>query len=206
MTSETPYFTTAGLPPEVTIAPPSPQEVMGSINSETQPVALEQVDQKPENWIKRHLLGLSAGAVAVSTTVSVILNPLGETVHRLTKVAPWALGGVGASETAFIAGAAVAVAGAGQKIGNPFTLRSRWGEITAQTADSRAVRTGIAVNGLGALGTMASIVAGTVAGLPKEMWPGTFLLAGTDMAATISFRLGIYKGLRRTGRASAKRS
>jgi hypothetical protein len=135
---------------------------------------------------------LSLSAFLGGTAVSLATNPLGEIASSVVHEAPWAIGGLAASEGMWIGGAAMMLAGAGKKIGNPFTIRSRWAEITRDIPDSQLVRSGLVVNTTGALGTAGIVAAGAVIALPPETWPGALALASVDATSTVAIRAGLF--------------
>ena len=81
------------------------------------------------SFLKRSKTKIAVGAAAVSVATTLALDPLGETTDKLVEAAPWVGGGVLASEALFIGGAAMMLAGVGDKIGNPLTMKHRVGEI-----------------------------------------------------------------------------
>lgn len=154
-----------------------------------QPV--EAASDQP-GWVRRNAFKIGAGLFIGGTAVTVATNPLGHLEKDVAQVAPWAAGGVLATEAMWIGGAAMMAGAAGKKVGNPLTLKSRWGEISNDIVDSRAFRSGLAVNTLGALGTASVVIAGAATALPPETWPGAFGLAAADMASTVAVRSGLY--------------
>lgn len=162
---------------------------------------IENIDaagrSEQSNWLKRNYLKLSLGALVVGAGVTMATNPLDHMEKQVVEAAPWALGGLGATEGMWIGGAALMAGSAGKRIGNPFTLRSRWGEISQSIVDSPGFKAGLAINTIGALGTAGVIAAGAGTSLPPETWPGAFGLAAGDMAGTVAFRAPIVAAIKK---------
>ena len=156
----------------------------------------ENADQP--NWLRRHLFKLSAASFAGGVALDAAINPLGQLEHEIAHAAPVFLGSGAVTETAWISGLAIMAVTAGKKIGNPFTLRSRYKEITSNIVDSKAYRAGLNINTVGALGTAAAVAVGAVATLPPETWPGAIGIAAADVALTVGTRSGLYASIKKS--------
>ncbi len=187
-------------PPEMELAGEAIDPVLAkeeALPSDTPP------ESNPEapGWLRRNLFKLSLAAFVGGTAVSAVVNPMDATVQEVVKAAPWVAATGGVSESMWISGAAMMAASAGKRIGNPFKLRSRWGEISQSLADSKLFKAGLAINTLGALGTAGVVEVGAVTSLPPETWPGATGLAAADVVSTVAIRGGIYTGLKQVGAA-----
>ncbi len=78
------------------------------------------------NWFKRNVLALSLGAFALSVTAGVVFEPLDHTKAELGHAAPWAAGGILATEAMWLAGAGLMGVGAGRRMNkNPLKWHSQ---------------------------------------------------------------------------------
>lgn len=191
----------------------NPQENIESFNENIIPLfpvqdtvisQADQVEQSPDQpgWLRRNLFKLSVGAFIGGSAVSLALNPLGHIEKEVEQAAPWTGGGIVVTESMWIGGAAMMLAGAGKKMGNPITLftkrKQRWPEIknaiSSSIDESKLVKAGFAINAIGALGTAGVGIAGAATGLPPETWPSIIAPLGADMASTIAIRSAIVAG------------
>lgn len=181
----------------------TPQETVSSRADETHPkseiVTAAVQDVEAAGWWKRNnakvYLGLAAAGLT-GTGVGVANGSFETIVSDVKDEAPWVGPALIGSEALFIGGLAGMAAGAGKEIGNPFTIRRRMPEILAGAVDNKAVKAGLAVNTLGALGTAGVVASAAVKALPPETWPAALGFATADMASTIALRAGAYKGSR----------
>jgi hypothetical protein len=179
---------------------PSPGEFAnepGSVvgHSELSQAVAPTTAEQP-SWLRRNLFKVSAGVFLGGTAVTLAINPIGGLEKDVLEAAPWTALGIGASESMWVGGAALMAGSAGKKIGNPFKLRSRWGEISQSVIDSKAFKTGLAINTIGALGTAAIVETGAITSLPPETWPGASGIAAADVASTVAVRSGMYSSIR----------
>ena len=140
-------------------------------------------NESEKSWIKQNwkkALGISvfAGAAALSFT-----GQYGKELKTLEKDAPIAGPAIIGTEALAWGGAALIFASAGNKIGNPLTLKSRLEDIRTSLEHNRLYRSGISVNVLGAAGTAAVVGAAAVLTEPVQTWP----LAFTVGAASLGF-------------------
>ena len=158
--------------------------------------AAEQESQKiEESWVKQNMTKLCLGAFAVSTSISVGTGAGGEILEKTKDAAPELITALAASEAMWIGGAAIMLASAGSKIGNPLHIRSRWEEIKTSTYRGKGFKMGLHINTIGAVGTAGAIAGGAVATLPMETWPSAFAIAAVDLTATAALRAPLYKGI-----------
>jgi hypothetical protein len=186
------------------VVPPS--EALGDVQSDhlvEQEQAQGEVPQ--QGWLRRNMLKASAGAFALSTTVSIAAGSGEEIKEGALESAPWIATGLATSEAMFIGGAAVMLASAGKKIGNPLKIRSRWQEIRDNTYRGPIFRAGLHVNTIGAVGTAGTIAAGAATSLPPETWPAAFGLAAVDLAATAALRAPLYQGIREVKKKDSRK-
>jgi len=141
-------------------------------------------EKKSANWLKKHKNKLLLGGAAIAFALT--LPQLPDTIDGVKENAEWAIPAAIATESAWYLGAAVMVASAGKRVGNPLKLKSRMKEITSELSDNRLFRTGMGINITGAAGTSAIIAAGSVAELPAGAWPGAFLVAGASLAPSLA--------------------
>jgi hypothetical protein len=174
-------------------------EVEPHIDMVAEAIAEAAGTQKPEserpNWFRRNLFNLSLGAFVIGGAATFATNPVDKLEHEVLQAAPWVGGGIATTEGMWIAGAAAMAAGAGKNIGNPLTLKGRWGEVASSTVDSKLFKAGLVINTIGAIGT-AGFVGFGAASLPPETWPGAAGIVGADIASTVAIRAGIYKGMK----------
>lgn len=159
-------------------------------------------------WWKRHnakvYLGLAAAGL-VGTGVGVANGSFESITSDVKSEAPWAVPALIGSEALFIGGLAGMAAGTGKEIGNPLTIRRRMPEILAAAVDNKAIKAGLAVNTLGALGTAGVVAGAAVKALPPETWPAALGFATADVASTLALRAGAYKGSRLLSEKAKKR-
>lgn len=151
--------------------------------------------EKIKNWLHKRKTRLILGAAAVSTAVTLMYNPINELKDEVVEAAPWVGGGIVASEAAFCVGAAMMVASIGDKIGNPFKLKSRLPEISQRANDSKLFKSGFWINAVGAVGDFVVLSAGVMKSMPIETYPilGLTLM---DLGATIALRKTILDGIK----------
>lgn len=152
--------------------------------------------QAQENWVKRNMTKLCLGAFAVSTGISVASGSGEEIVNKATDAAPEIGITLAATEVMWVGGAAIMLASAGHKIGNPLRIRSRWEEIKTSTYKGRGFKTGLNINTIGAVGAAGVIAGGAVTTLPVETWPSAFAVAAVDLTTTAALRAPLYKGIK----------
>lgn len=158
-------------------------------------VAADADQENSPSWLKKHYMKLALGSLVVGSAIAIATNPLGSLEKDVEAAAPWALGGIAATETLWIGGAALMTTSAGKKIGNPLTLHNRWNEISNDIANSTPFKVGLIANTVGALGTAGIVAIGAVTSLPVETWPGALSLAAADIASTVAVRGGVYAAL-----------
>lgn len=168
-------------------------------------VQVNQGQPQTPNWLKRNFVKLSLGAFVAGTAVSIATNPLGELKEDIGETAPWAIGGLFATEALWIGGAALMASSAGKKVGNPLSMHSRWDEISGSIVESKGFRAGLLVNTAGAIGTAGVVIAGAATALPAEAMPGAFGLAAADIASTIAIRSGVYSSIKRAKKAETEK-
>lgn len=134
-------------------------------------------------WIGRSLIGLAIG----SGVLTIGSGKIDEAKEAVIEAAPWVGVGVGVSEAMFIGGAAMMVASAGEKVGNPLKLKGRLPEVVVKAGDSNVFRAGLVINTVGAFGDAAVIAAGTFSTMPVEAW-GVVGLAMVDGVGTVAVR------------------
>jgi hypothetical protein len=182
--------------PAELIEPDMPQvfEVVAENEAATHEVTKNMMIKK---WLPR----LAIGAAVIGGGVALATSPLEEVKNDVVTAAPWTAGGLAVTEGLWIGGAGLALAGAGRKVGNPLTIHKRAdgmlkgvGEATLTSPNFRA---GIKINTLGAIGSAGVVMAGAVAALPPETWPGAIGLASLDMAGTVALRAPLYRGMKK---------
>jgi hypothetical protein len=157
---------------------------------------LEHPGSDNQNWLKRNLFKLSAASFVGGVALESVIDPLSKLEHEIVDAAPWLLGGLAATEGAWIGGAAVMAVAAGQKVGNPLTIKSRFKEISSETVASNRFRQGLNINTVGAYGSAGIVAGGALAFLPPETWPGAIGIAAADVTLTKAARLGLYSGIK----------
>lgn len=134
-------------------------------------------------WATRGLIGIALSSAALT----VATDSVGEAKDAVVEAAPWVAGGIGVSEAMFVSGAAMMVASAGEKIGNPLKLKGRLPEVVVKAGDSNVFRAGMAINTVGAFGDAVVISAGTFNTMPVEAW-GIAGFAMVDGVGTLAVR------------------
>jgi hypothetical protein len=172
--------------------------------------ALSQADaetkggwQRAREWAARHKGKLALGAAAVSATLTLTMNPLGEVTHQVVEAAPAVGIGIATSETMFIGGLAMMAASVGSKIGNPLKLKERLPEICEKANDSKLFKAGFWVNTVGAVGSAAIISTGVIAELPPESY-GVLGFAAADLAVTVAVRKAMLSGIKHNAQKNAE--
>lgn len=153
------------------------------------------------------------GVLAVSSAYTLIKYPVSELTADVQEKAPFAAGGILVSEGLFAAGAAMTVLATGKALRlrellNPLRLKAEFGSLSQrvkslqgagkEAVKSKLFRAGLAINTLGAIGTAATVGAGAVTALPREMWPGAIGLAAVDITATLGLRAPLYAAMKRS--------
>lgn len=173
-----------------------------NINENEQSVRFETegIVVKSPNWLKKNVGKLSLAALLVGGGYAFISNPASELEHKIEKVAPWTLGGLAATEVAWIGGAAMMAAGAGKNIGGGrglINMRSRWQEFANDTNNSNVYKAGLHINTGAALAASGVLIAGAV-NLPPSFWPGALALVSLDLGSTYAIRAPLYRSIKRT--------
>ncbi len=165
-------------------------------------------------WVKRHKLVASMGALTVASAVTTgATGNAGEILENAIHNVPWAGAGLAVSEGAFTAGGAAMLVAAGAKVReilkprNIFKIRQ---QVTALNEaikgtpgehngllDSKLFNTGFVINAIGSLSTMGVGIAAVAESAPPQGW-GTSALFAADMVATVSLRIAILKALQPT--------
>ncbi len=158
--------------------------------SSSENLSASKVSSKTRKYIAKTALGLLAAG-----GVYALANQPKSTLNEVEKAAP--IVGVGAigSEILWDVGAVMMVAGIGGKIGNPLTVRKRWGEITSNAANSPLTKIGLTVNTIGALSLSGFMVYGGTKVSPA-LWPGVAGVVTLDIASTIAIRAPIVAAIK----------
>ncbi|HSX33319.1 MAG TPA: hypothetical protein VLF91_03215 [Candidatus Saccharimonadales bacterium] len=182
-----------------------PQAPMESVNVDEQPMADSSSVKRWLHERRTTLAMVGAGALAVGSVVSLMLNGnFGEAVQAAKHDAPWAIGGIVASEAAFITGGVMMLSALGVKLGKSAVTHVRQlkkrisntlkgmkeeGSDIAPDFSNNLLKTGFIVNALGSLGTAATVVA-VAATTGPDGW-GLAAPALVDIAATVGLRSAI---------------
>jgi hypothetical protein len=182
------------------IAEVAPFEQLDQAVDEQPQVSSPNEEAHQPGWLRRNAFKISAGLFLGGTALTLSTNPLShlehQDLHRVEEAAPWAIGAGLATETMWVGGVGMMLAGAGKKIGNPLSLKSRWGEASESIIDSPVFKTGLKVNTVGAIGTAAVLIGGAAAALPIETLPGVVGVALADMASTVAVRAPLYGAIK----------
>lgn len=160
------------------------------------PTVEQEAQTDEESWIKNNMTKLCLGAFAVSTGVSVAQGSGDEIIDNLSENFLELGVALGASEALWVGGAAMILASAGRKIGNPLTLKSRWEDVKLAIYEGEGFKKGLHVNAAGAVGAAGVVVGGAVTTMPTETWPAAFAFAAADLVQTVSVRIPIYKDMK----------
>lgn len=145
---------------------------------------------------RRYKTRLILGAAALSLGVTMLADPLKDTKDSIESAAPWVISGLVASEVLFVGGAAMMLAGIGDKIGNPLTVKGRIPELAEKANNSKLFKAGFWTNALGAVGDFVVLTAGVCSTLPVHSW-GVVGLTLADLGVTLSVRKALYNGIER---------
>jgi hypothetical protein len=152
-------------------------------------------------WATRGALG----AVALGAAWTLYSNPIGELKDEVVEKAPIALLGLGFSEAMWVGGSVMMAGSAGQNFRKTDFFHphkafnnqyASYTEASNKMLSSETFKLGLTMNTAGAIGSAATIAAGAVAALPREMWPGAVGLAALDVAATVGVRAPIRHAMR----------
>ena len=151
-------------------------------------VANHIVDQEHETkitstgdaWLNRHWKAL-AGTGFFVASLGVSATQFNQVEKSISSDAPFVAPLLIATEAVAWTGAAMIFASAGNKIGNPLTLKSRLSEIKNKLERNRIYKYGLAVNILGAAGTSAVVGASAVISAPARSWPLAFGVSAASL-------------------------
>lgn len=152
--------------------------------------ALSIKDSHRASWLKRNVSKLGMTAFMISGAYFFAQpNQITETKDTIIKEASFMYEIFPITEGFAWGGAALMLASAGKKIGNPITMKRRLSLIRSELNDNSMYRTGWALGAIGALGTSTTIVLGSVLTLPDTSWPMAFSLSAASIAfSTIPFK------------------
>lgn len=169
---------------ELVVAPSSVSEVVA-----------ETKRSRVGNFISRQKTKALLGLTAVSTAVTLALDPFSETKEAVLDAAPWVAGGIAVSEAAFVAGAAMMLSAVGSEVPrNPLKIKEKIDHIAQKANDSRLFKAGFVVNTAGALGDFLVLSAGVTRELPIHSW-GMLGFSLADLGVTIAVRKAIINGV-----------
>jgi hypothetical protein len=147
--------------------------------------------------LKRNRAKYALGAIALSAIISV--PGLGEKYDEIVEEAPQVAAAVVGSEALFIGGLAMVAASQRKR----FTRKDMFNKnylkneiFDKPIEDNLLLRSGVAVNTIGAVGTTAALAIGSVNSLPNTMLPSVLALAAVDLTATAAIRYNVYKGIK----------
>jgi hypothetical protein len=149
-----------------------------------------QSSSKTKKYLSRAALGLIAAGGAFA-----LANQPSSTLHEVENAAPVVGAGAIGSEILWDAGALMMVAGVGESIGNPLTVRKRWNEISKNAVNNRMTKAGLTVNTIGALSLSGFMIYGGTKVSP-ELWPGVAGVVALDVASTVALRAPLIAAMR----------
>ncbi|OGL25976.1 hypothetical protein A3E49_02485 [Candidatus Saccharibacteria bacterium RIFCSPHIGHO2_12_FULL_49_19] len=141
----------------------------------------DQAGIQNENWLKRHKTKMAVGAAALSLALPMAFQPMSENRKIATEAAPWVATGLVASEAVLLGGAAIMLAAAGSRIGNPLRIRGNLHRLKDANG-TNAMRVGYAVHIAGAASWDAVLSVGVLE-LPKASW-GLMAIPAYSVAIT----------------------
>ena len=165
---------------------------IGDIISQQLDEGTPEPEESKHNWFRRHKIGVAVGTLAIGS-IAFAAPEVAETATILKQNAPWVVPSLVVTETLWNSGAAMMLASAGKKIGNPLKLHNRIGELISSVSDSRLFRTGLGTNVIGELGTASIISAGSIAELPPSTWPLTIGSSALFMVPGVSLWIGVHR-------------
>jgi hypothetical protein len=164
---------------------PSSTEPIIPVSLEIPSLIDEAEIKKPRN-IRKYVARTALGLLAVGGVTALATQP-GKVLKEIEEAAPITVPGLIGSEVVWDVGLGMMVVGAGKNIGNPLTLRKRWGEVGDKAINSSLTKAGLTINTLGALATTGFIVYGGTK-LSPDLWPGVAGVASLDLVSTVALR------------------
>ncbi len=184
--------------------PEKDSQVTSLVVSESVISTEDQIEQG--NIAKKWLTRGALGALVVGGAFTLASSSMDDLKSDVVEAAPWVAGGILVSESLWIGGAALSLTAAGKriKVGRGFKtdFKTQMAEVTDDVLTSKAFKTGLYANTIGAVGTATIIGVAAVTKLPPETWPGALGLASLDIAGTVALRAPLYKGVK--SRASSQ--
>lgn len=171
---------------------------VGHIDNVVDSNTLPSIDVNNPSWLKRNRLTLGIAGIAIAGALSI--TQFDKTVTDIEKAAHWAIPSLVVSESFAWGGAALMLLSAGNKIGNPFTVKKRLTDIASKLEDNSLLKKGFTLNVAGAAGTSAVIAAGALTSLPATSWP----LAAGAATASLAFSALPLKGTINRSKTSPK--
>lgn len=153
--------------------------------------------KKVTNFVGRQKTKICLGVTAASVASTLAFEPFDGTKDQIIEAAPYVVGGMAASEIAWLGGAAMMVGAVGSKIPiNPLKLKSKIPEISEKANDSKLFKAGFAVNVVGALGDFAVLSGAVVQNLPPHSW-GILGFTLVDLGVTLTVRKAMINGIKK---------
>ncbi len=131
-------------------------------------------------WLQKHWKALS-GAIIFTASLGITSTQFNKVEHDVIKELPVIAPSLIVTEGMAWTGAAMIFGSAGNKIGNPLTLKSRLSKVRDELEHNCIYKYGLAVNILGAIGTSTVVGASAVLYDPLSSWPLALTVAGASL-------------------------
>jgi|GEM_PF-660434 len=161
--------------------------------------------QSSKEWVRRRKLAVTAGALALTSTVATATTAdFEQVVENVKESAPWIVPVVAASEVSFIAGGAAMLAATGAKVGSVIKARKQIAELNETLPDkaqdealwdNKLFKAGFIANAAGAIGSTAGLTVGVVESMPPQSW-GVLGFAALEVGQTVALRAAAIGALR----------
>lgn len=181
-------------------------EVVAGVNRtettilETSPNQESSYFKRVGNFIGRQKTKICLGATAVSVAATLALDPFEGTKEQVLEAAPYVVGGMAASEVAWLGGAAMMVGAIGSRVPlNPIKLKTKIPEISEKANNSKLFKAGFGVNIAGALGDFVVLSGAVVQNLPPHSW-GILGFTLADLGVTLGVRKAMLGGIKKNAK------
>lgn len=147
--------------------------------------------------LKRNRAKYALGVIVASTLISV--PALDDSYEKIVQDAPVLAGAVVGSEALFVGGLALVVGSQRKRLTTKDIFKRSYLKeeiFDKPIEDNTMLRSGVAVNTIGAVGTSVTIGVGALNTLPNTMLPAALTFVAADLAATAIVRYNIYKGIK----------
>jgi len=129
--------------------------------------------------------------VILVSIIASFLTPVGETINKVSQVAPDVLVGVGVTEALFVIGLVIMATVVGFELGmNPFKWKQHFKIVAHHLPQDKWFWIGFWINAAGALGTGVILAWAVVKALPPQSW-GIIWVPFLDLGLTVFIRASV---------------